>query len=94
MFTGKVHMITAKLNQAINDKSWSLQFIGVPKDEVLRANIWYMAEYFGNFYHINPFKQGDHGDWIMIEYHSSAQCYILEAAISTCDHLNIPLDIG
>lgn len=79
----------AELHPPKGDKSWSLHFFGVSADEPERANLIYWALHFGRFYCVSPFVQGNQNDWIMVEYFSDLEGYILEAAISTCKHLNV-----
>jgi hypothetical protein len=74
-------------------KNYSLQFFDVPKDKPVRMNIWYWARHFGEFYHTNPFLQGDDDDWMMVEFWTSSQAYILECCLAICKQLNLELEI-
>jgi len=84
--------MTAKLIAPHMDKNWSLQFFDVPTAKETRNEIWYHSRIIAQHFKVNPFLQGDSGEWMMIEYWSDAQSYILEAAMKTCEILKIELD--
>lgn len=83
----------AKLIAPNGDKNWSLQFFEVPEDNVVRANVWYWARHYGEHFRVSPFKQGDYDDWIMIEFWSHSEAYILEASFQICKELKVELEI-
>jgi hypothetical protein len=79
----------AELHPPVGDKSWSLHFFDVSLKELDRAEIIYWSLHFGRFFCVNPFIQGNQADWIMVEYYSDLEGYVLEAATRTCDYLKI-----
>jgi len=83
----------AKLVAPESDKSWSLQFFDVPRNRAFRANVWYQARHFGEHFKVAPFLQGDSEDWMMVEFWSKAESYILEACEQICKILDVELEI-
>jgi len=82
----------AKLIAPSMDKNWSLQLFDVPNDKQIQNEIWYHARIIGQHFKVNPFLQGNSEGWMMIEYWTSEESFILEAAVKTCEKLKISLD--
>lgn len=84
--------VTAELIPPQGDKGWSLQFFNVPQSGI-RDFIWSTCRHYGTSFKVRPFLQGNSEDWMMIEFFSPSEPYILEASMNTCKKLDIPLEV-
>lgn len=91
--------MNVKLYQPFGEKNWNLQFTNIhnKENELInnpeKTNIWFWCRLFGELYKTNPFLQGNHEDWMMIEFRNSSQSLIFETCQAICNKLQTELQL-
>jgi len=80
-----------------HDERWRLYLIGVKRGKLEntpeRANIWYWARHFGQFFGSSPFLKWDSEGCMMFEFWSSSEGLILRTCEQVCEELGLELQI-